>query len=149
MVINSILQDVILAEGCKISGAKIEHSVIGIRSQVSSGVTIKDSIVMGADYYPEPEHGSTIPPGIGANCYIEGAIIDKNVRLGEGVVIRPFPRELELDCGSWFVRDGIVIIPKEAEIAAGTVLTPEAFSINKSSIQSVSISALLSGPPQK
>lgn len=128
MVGNSELKDVILSDGCKISGAKIEHSVIGVCSQISNGVTIKDSVVMGADYCAAEKRQSAIPPGIGANCYIEGAILDKNARLGEGVVIRPFPRDVELDYGDWFVRDGIVVIPKDAEIAAGTIITPEAFS---------------------
>lgn len=130
IVADSELHDVALAEGCNISGAKIEHSIIGIRSQISNGVTVKDSIVMGADYYPAEKNQSAISMGIGANCHIEGAILDKNVHLGEGVIIRPFPREVEMDCGNWFVREGIVIIPKDAEIAAGTVIAPEAFIFN-------------------
>jgi glucose-1-phosphate adenylyltransferase len=130
IIANSELNDAILAEGCKIFGAKIEHSVIGIRSQISNGVTIKDSIIMGADGPPTKNHQSTVAMGIGANCFIEGAILDKNVRLGEGVIICPFPRGVEMDCGNWFVRDGIVVIPKDAEIMAGTVIAPEAFMFN-------------------
>lgn len=143
IVFNSELKDVILAEGCKISGAKIKHSVIGIRSQISNGVRIKDSIVMGADHLSVEKHPTAIPIGIGANCSIEGAILDKNARLGERVIIRPFPRGTEMDCFDWFVRDGIVVIPKDAEIAAGTVLAPDTFSINKISIQSVKPSTLM------
>jgi glucose-1-phosphate adenylyltransferase len=137
LIENSELKEVTLAEGCKISGAKIEHSVIGIRSQISNGVTIKDSIVMGADCYSAEKYQSTIAMGIGANCVIEGAILDKNARIGDGVIIHPFPRGVEMDCGNWFVRDGIVVIPKDAEIAAGTIIAPEAFSFNKVSAQSV------------
>lgn len=136
VVANSELNDVILAEGCKISGAKIEHSVIGIGSQIANGATIKDSIVMGADCYSMEKYQSTIAMGIGANCFIEGAILDKNVRLGAGVIIRPFPRDMDMDCGNWFVRDGIVVIPKDAEIAAGTIITPEVFRFSKFSAQS-------------
>jgi glucose-1-phosphate adenylyltransferase len=127
---NSELRDVMLAEGCQILGAKIEHSVIGICSQIANGVTIKDSIMMGADYYPTEKNQSAISMGIGANCQIEGAILDKNVRIGEGVIIRPFPRDVDMDCGNWFVREGIVVIPKDAEIAAGTVIAPESFILN-------------------
>ncbi|MCX6059078.1 MAG: sugar phosphate nucleotidyltransferase [Chloroflexi bacterium] len=147
---NSELKDVMLAEGCQVFGAKIEHSVIGSCSQISSGVTIKDCIVMGADHYERrlavnklTNHGqmekrqSTVARGIGPNCSIEGAILDKNVRIGEGVIIRPFPREVEMECGNWFVREGIVVIPKDAEIPAGTVITPEVFRFNKFSIQKV------------
>jgi glucose-1-phosphate adenylyltransferase len=140
---NSELQDVILAEGCKIFGAKIQHSVIGTRSQISNGVTIKDSIVMGADDYPAEKRPSTIPIGVGANCAVEGAILDKNARLGEGVIIRPFPHGVELDCGNWFVRDGIVVIPKDAEIAAGAVLAPEAFNIKNFLVRSIPPPALM------
>ena len=135
---KSELKDVILSEGCRVYGAKIEHSVIGIRSQISSGVTIKDSIVMGMDFYPPEKQVSTVPMGIGANCSIEGAILDKNVRIGERVVIRPFPRDVDMDCSNWFVRDGIVVIPKDAEIAAGTVIAPEEFLFNSILIQSIS-----------
>jgi glucose-1-phosphate adenylyltransferase len=129
-VTNSELVDVILAEGCRISGAKIRHSVIGIRSQISAGTVIKDSVLMGADYPVTGRIHSTVPIGIGPNCSIEGAILDKNVRLGGGVVIRPFPLGVEMDCGNWFVRDGIVVVPKDAEIAAGTLIAPEEFIFN-------------------
>lgn len=120
-IVNSNLKDVIVAKGCNISNAKIEHSVIGVRAQISNGTIIKDSIIMGADHYPSD--------GIGANCYIEGAILDKNARLGEGVIIRPFPRNVEMDCGDWFVRDGIVVIARDANIPAYSMITPEAFSL--------------------
>jgi glucose-1-phosphate adenylyltransferase len=134
---KSELRDVLLAEGCQILGAKIEHSVIGVCSQISNGTTIKDSIVMGADYYPTEKNQSAISMGIGANCHIEGAILDKNVRIGAGVIIRPFPREVEMECGNWFVREGIVIIPKDAEIAAGTVIAPEPFIFHNLVTQNV------------
>ena len=124
IVENSELKDVMLAEGCKISGAKIERSVVGVRSQISNGVTIKNSIVMGADYYPTEKHNLNIPMGIGANCHIEGAILDKNARIGEGVIIRPFPRDVDMDNGDWCVREGIVVVPKDAAIAPGTVIAP-------------------------
>ena len=80
---------------------------------------------MGADYFDSETTPRDIPLGIGANCYIEGAILDKNVRLGEGVVIKPFPSDKDLDRDTWFVRDGIVVIPKSTEILAGTRITPD------------------------
>jgi glucose-1-phosphate adenylyltransferase len=125
IVENSELRDVLLAEGCIISNAKIEHSIIGIRSQISSGVTVKDSILMGADYYSMERSPHSIPIGIGRNSHIEGAILDKNARIGENVTILPFPRDVEMDRGSWVVREGIVVVPKDAEIPAGTRITPE------------------------
>ena len=63
--------------------------------------------------------------GIKKNCYIDGAILDKNVRLGKDVVIKPFPRGTDIDAENFIVRDGIVIIPKNTHIPAGTRITPE------------------------
>ncbi len=125
VVEDSELEDVLLAEGCRIRKAEVKHSVLGIRSQVSAGACIKDSIVMGADYFDVETTPRDIPLGIGPDCYVEGAILDKNVRLGKGVVIKPFPDDRDLDRETWFVRDGIVVIPKNTEIPAGTRIAPE------------------------
>jgi glucose-1-phosphate adenylyltransferase len=118
---------VLIAEGCRVERAEIEDSIIGLRSQIASGVRISDSIVMGADYYDSPgvPPRKGIPLGIGPDCEIDGAIIDKNTRLGAGVVIKPFPRGADLDYEEWAVRDGIVVIPKSVALPAGTVIAPE------------------------
>lgn len=120
------VDNAMLTEGCCIQNAKISHSVIGLRSQICGGVTIKDSILMGNDYYERDwvSEGKHFPLQIGKNCYIEGAIIDKNARLGENVVIRPFPRGTDIDGNNWVVRDGIVVIPKGSEILPNTVIAP-------------------------
>jgi len=124
VVEDSNLKDVLLCEGCRVMKADITHSIIGIRSQVSAGATIRDSIVMGADYYDNESSPAGIPIGIGANCHIEGAILDKNARIGDGVIIRPFPRDRDLDHNNWYVRDGIVVIPKDAVIPSATRIEP-------------------------
>lgn len=116
------MQNVLIAEGSRLLKSEITHSIIGIRSQIAAGCTIKDSIVMGSDYYERDWGG--LPIGIGANCHIEGAILDKNARIGENVTIRPFPRNTDTDQQNWYVRDGIVIIPKDAEIQPGTIIAP-------------------------
>jgi glucose-1-phosphate adenylyltransferase len=81
----------------------------------------------GADYYDTPENilRDGIPIGIGEGCDLEGAIIDKNARLGPGVIIRPFPRGTEIDRQDYVIRDGIVVIPKSTTIPGGTVIAPE------------------------
>jgi glucose-1-phosphate adenylyltransferase len=122
---DSVLKDVELCEGCHIHKAEITHSTIGLRSQIGPGTKIKDSILMGADYYDNPSIKSTdVPLGIGANCVIEGAILDKNVRIGAGVVIKPFPRGTDMDAGTWVVQDGIVVIPKDTTILPNTHIEP-------------------------
>jgi len=122
IVEDSTLQDVLIAEGCRIRKAEITHSIVGIRSQISEGTVIRDSVVMGADYY-EAKRGN-IPLGIGANCHIESAILDKNVQIGDGVMTKPFPRGRDLDGDRFFVRDGIVVVAKDTEIPAGTRIAP-------------------------
>ena len=124
---GATLHNVLLADGCQIQGAIISNSIVGLRSQIASGVQMKDSIMMGADYFDQPNTPPRggIPLGIGANCNIEGAIIDKNVRMGENVVIKPFPRGTDLDGGNWVVQDGIVVIPKSTVVYPGTHIGPD------------------------
>jgi glucose-1-phosphate adenylyltransferase len=126
-VSDTVLKDVLLTEGCRIDHAEISHSVVGLRSQINEGAVIKDSIIMGADYYETTRSRSKnkIPIGIGPGCHIEGAIVDKNARLGPGVVIKPFPKGTDIDADPWFVRDGIVVIPKDVVIPAGTQIVPD------------------------
>jgi glucose-1-phosphate adenylyltransferase len=118
------LQDVLLAEGCLIESAGISHSVIGLRSRIRRGSVIMDSIIMGADHYESTNRHQ--PLGIGENCYIQGAIVDKNVSIGPGTVIKPFPRGTTADHGNWVVQDGIVVVPKNTVLPANTVIEPGA-----------------------
>jgi glucose-1-phosphate adenylyltransferase len=95
--------------------------VVGIRSVIQSGATIRNSIVMGADYFEQNRReDSTQPPiGIGRNCVIDRTIIDKNARIADGAVITPEGKPENLDANNYFIRDGIVVIPKNAVIPAG------------------------------
>jgi len=124
IVEDSQLKDVLLAEGSRIRQAEITHSIVGIRSQISEGVVIKDSIIIGADYYV-PKRNPDVPIGIGRNCYIESAILDKNVQIGEGVVIRSFENSPDRDHELYFVRDGVVVIAKDTVIPPGTCIEPK------------------------
>ncbi|MDX1377918.1 MAG: glucose-1-phosphate adenylyltransferase [Anaerolineales bacterium] len=125
IVEDSDLRDVLLAEGCRIQKAEITHSIIGIRSQVAEGTVIKDSIVMGADYYDTKKQRGNLPLGIGRNCRIESAILDKNARIGNNVTILPFPRDHEdVDHDLFHVRDGVVVVAKDTEIPSGTKIAP-------------------------
>ncbi len=117
------LRHVLIGEGCIITNADIEHSVIGLRSMIKSGAKIRDTVLMGADYYDET---GDISIGIGENCDIEGAIIDKNVRMGQDVTIRPFPRGTEMENDIYTVKDGIVVIPKRTILTSGTTIGPQA-----------------------
>lgn len=116
------LDNVLIAEGCRINNAMIEHSVIGLRSIIKSGSYIKDSVLMGADYY---DSSGTIPIQIGENCHIEGAIVDKNVRMAQDVTIKPFPRGTEIETDAYTVKDGIVVIPKKTILPSGIYIGPD------------------------
>jgi len=114
----------LLSDGCIISGKRIVHSVVGLRAKVGEGTEIEDSIIMGADYYElgPVENPSGIPMGIGKNCVIRNAIIDKNVRIGDGVVITPEGKSADMESDLYWMRDGIIVVPKNTTIPAGTIL---------------------------
>ena len=121
-VSDSQLSRVLMAEGCVIQNARIEHSVIGLRSIIGANTHIADTIMMGADWYGTQKNGA--PLGIGNACDIQGAIIDKNASLGDKVVIKAFPRDAEVDHPLFHVRDGVVVISKGTTIPAGMVIQP-------------------------
>jgi glucose-1-phosphate adenylyltransferase len=118
----------ILADGCILNGADVRRSIIGVRSRIGSGSTIKNSIVMGADFYEAIEEIATnvqrgIPSiGIGSNCTIMNAILDKNVRIGDNVSIINAHNLQEKDEENYCIRDGVIVVPKDAVIASGTVI---------------------------
>jgi len=117
------LKEVVISDGCIISDAHLERSVIGVRSYVDSGTTIRHSILMGADFYEvdmAARETHTTKLGIGRNCTIDHAIIDKNARIGDNVVISPEAKPQNVDGDNYYIRDGIVIVPKNAVIPSGT-----------------------------
>ncbi|MGC3999413.1 MAG: glucose-1-phosphate adenylyltransferase [Anaeromyxobacter sp.] len=122
------LRNALVSEGSILMGAEIERSLIGIRSRIGAGTRIRNALVLGADAYEtlgaiERARGSGLPPvGIGEGCVIEQAIIDKNARIGRNVVIRNERNVQEADGDGWYIRDGIVIIPKNGVVKDGTVI---------------------------
>jgi glucose-1-phosphate adenylyltransferase len=118
---GATLRQAIISDGCIISDAHLERSVIGIRSIIQSGATIRNSIIMGADYFEhDRERDPKLPSlGIGRSCVIDRAIIDKNARIADGVVITPEGKPSNYDGDGYFIRDGIVVVTKNAVIPAG------------------------------
>jgi len=123
-----LVKNALVSEGSIVVKAEIERSVIGIRTRIESGVRISDSLVLGADYYETLEamakdRARGLPPiGIGEGSTIERAIVDKNARIGKGVRIKGDSAAPDSDGGGYFVRDGIVIIPKNGVIPDGAVI---------------------------
>lgn len=117
----------VIADGCVISNARIQQSVIGIRSILQEGCFLNRVVMMGADHYDTPSRGSKpenlgIPIGVGRGTRIENAIIDKNARIGEGCVLSPAGKPENMDHPLYYIRDGILIVPKGGVIPHGTAV---------------------------
>lgn len=110
-----------ICDGSFLLGRTIDQSVVGVRTIVNHDSVIRRCVIMGADGYEGdlPRQSDDPPLGIGRNCEIEGAIIDKNARIGDGVRITPKPPGTNEDHPFHFVRDGIVVIPKNYAVPAG------------------------------
>jgi len=127
---ESEINDSIISDGCIITGAKLNNSVVGLRSRISKGVQMDASYMMGADYYQTFEEmrsdaGKNLPRvGIGEGAVIKHAIIDKNARIGKNARLLNEAGVVETDGpgGAYFIRDSIIIVPKNAVIADGTVI---------------------------
>lgn len=115
------IRNSILCEGSQLEAAVVDECVIGIRSIVRRGAKLRRVVMMGADYYEDGAAGQ-IPLGVGENCVIENAIIDKNARIGPGVRIVNEGQIKNADGANFFIRDGIVIVPKNAVVPPGTVI---------------------------
>lgn len=127
-VLQAQISRSILSDGCLVYASTIDRSVIGIRSRLQRGSRVVGTIVMGNDFYEEDEvrarnaAGGLPDAGIGPDCVIERAIVDKNARIGAGSILKGDPSRPDQDGDGWFIRDGIVIVPKDAVLPPGTVV---------------------------
>jgi glucose-1-phosphate adenylyltransferase len=113
----------ILSEGSILSGSHIADSIIGIRSVVNTGSVIKRSIVMGANTWETlPDGSDQIPIGIGRDCEVRNAIIDFNAHIGDGCKLINAEGHTDFDGENYSIRDGIIIVHKNAVIPPGTVI---------------------------
>jgi glucose-1-phosphate adenylyltransferase len=118
----------IISDGCIISHSEIHQSIIGIRSNIAPGTHLNRTIMLGSDYYESAEsiaenEAVGIPRiGIGSETRIENAIIDKNARIGNNVIISPAGKPENVDHPAYYIRDGIVIIPKNGVVPHGMVI---------------------------
>jgi glucose-1-phosphate adenylyltransferase len=129
-LLNCTVTESMIGEGCILKECQVHHSILGIRSRIEADCIIEDSLVMGADYYESlPERQSNleqgqIPIGIGAGTTIRRAIVDKNARIGRKVIILNKDRveEANREEEGFLIRNGIVVILKNATIHNGTVI---------------------------
>lgn len=125
-ILGTVLNKTVIAEGCIISAAKIEQSVIGIRSRIGKESTIINTYMMGSDYYETLEeienYKINILLGIGERCFIKNAIVDKNCRIGDDVRINGGKHLEDTENDMYVIKDGIVVIKKGATIPVGYVI---------------------------
>jgi len=125
---GAMIDHAVISDGCIINRARISNTIVGLRTIIGDGTELNRVVILGSDYYESQEsverHEKEGVPrvGIGAHGKIENAIIDKNARIGNNVVISPAGKPENVDHERYFIRDGIVIIPKDAVIPHGTVI---------------------------
>jgi glucose-1-phosphate adenylyltransferase len=128
-VSDATLDHALVSDGCVIgSGTRITHSVIGVRTQIGKKVTIKNSVIIGADSYEsvkdkaENQRRGLPNIGIGDGCVIEDAILDKDARVGANVRLCNKDKVKNGEGPNFVIRDGVVVIPKSAIVLDGTVI---------------------------
>ena len=125
-LMDCTIRESLIADGCVLMKSRIERSIVGLRSYIGENCDLRETIIMGCDYYaptpgPTEEEGLTMPHmSIGHDCRITRAVIDKNVHIGNNVVISDKTGAPDCDGPNYYVRDGITIIPKNAVVGEGT-----------------------------
>ncbi len=120
------VRDAIIAEGSYLGQCRVEESVIGIRSVIQQGSTVRRSVLLGADYYESddaaPARGDAPRIGIGKNVVLDKVIVDKNARVGEGARLVNEAGVQHADGDGYYIRDGVIVVPKDGIIKPGTVV---------------------------
>jgi glucose-1-phosphate adenylyltransferase len=127
-IVSGTIERTLVSDGCIINGASLRESVLGLRCVLGEGSRVNHAILMGSDFYEtdasvQQNRAAGLPPiGIGRNTRIENAIVDKNARVGDHCVITPANKPADADHPLYFIRDGIVIIPKNGVVPHGTII---------------------------
>lgn len=114
------LDEAIVAEGCYLDNCEVRESVVGIRTSIQHGATVTRSVLLGADTFDDRQ--SDIPLGIGRNAVLDGVIVDKNARIGDGVRLVNDRGIQDVDGDGYYIRNGIIMVPKGGVVKAGTVV---------------------------
>ena len=120
------IREAIVADGCFLERCTVEGSIVGIRTNVQHGATIRRSVLLGADFYDADDNATTRGAnprlGIGRDVVLDGVIVDKNARIGDGARLCNAPQVRHADGDGYYIRDGVVIVPKDGVIRPGTVV---------------------------
>ena len=113
------VQNGLVAEGTSLDHCEIADSVIGVRTSIGSGARISESVLLGADYYENDPAADMTPLGIGRDVILERVIVDKNTRIGRGARLVNRDRVESYDGEGYFIRNGIIVVPKDTTIPPG------------------------------
>jgi glucose-1-phosphate adenylyltransferase len=119
------VREALIAEGSYLDRCDVQESVVGIRTRIDKGAKISRSILLGADFYdetPRARTGATPALGIGRNSVLNRVIVDKNARIGEDVRLVNEKNLQDADGDGWCIRDGVIVVSKNATIPSGTVV---------------------------
>jgi len=117
---NCHIDEALVAEGANLDNCDITNSVVGVRTAVHPGAKVSRSILLGADYYDD-QFGD-LPLGIGPNAVLDRVIVDKNARIGADARLVNASGIQELDGDGYFIRGGLIIVPKNGVVKPGTVV---------------------------
>jgi glucose-1-phosphate adenylyltransferase len=121
-VLQSNLRNALVCDGSYLDQTSVNDSIIGIRTIIHSGAKIRRSVLLGSDYYEHEANGHAphaVPIGIGENVELDRVIVDKNARIGNGARLINTRAVQEADGDGYHIRNGIIIVPKDATIAPG------------------------------
>jgi glucose-1-phosphate adenylyltransferase len=121
-----VVKQAVIAEGCSLEKTSVTESVVGVRMVVRAGSTISRSVLVGADYFEGDDDAAGLGRaprlGIGRDVVIDRAIVDKNARIGDGCRLVNESGVQEADGDGWYIRSGIVVVPKGGIVKPGTVV---------------------------
>jgi glucose-1-phosphate adenylyltransferase len=121
-MLNCEVHNALVSDGSFLDAASVTDSVVGIRTMVRKGTKIRRSVLLGADYYEHETNGASggsVPLGIGAGVELDRVIVDKNARIGDGARLFNAHGVQEADGNGYYIRNGIIIVPKDATIPHG------------------------------
>ena len=124
-IVDCTVKNAIIAEGCYVETGTIEDSIVGIRATIKAGCSVRRSVLLGADYYEDDALAPTSSGpalGIGRNVVLDGVIVDKNARIGDNCRLTNEQKLETFDGDGFCIRDGIVVVPKDASVKAGTIV---------------------------
>jgi glucose-1-phosphate adenylyltransferase len=119
---DSAMDSCIIAEGCFLNKCQVQQSVVGIRTHIDTGAKITRSVLLGADFYEEETSAADTPLGIGKHVVLDRVIVDKNARIADGVRLVNESGVMNADGDGYYIREGIIIVPKGAEVKAGVAV---------------------------